>query len=179
MKSAIHLLGNELEILSDAPSLEGRYQVSNFGRIKNSKTGKIRKNVDNGRGYYKFSVMTRGKNSSFYVHRLVAMCFVTLELGKHCVNHIDGNTFNNHCDNLEWVTQKENVNHAIENGLFYPVDNANKGSSLSYIDIEYIRANYIDGDLLFGKKALSKKFGCTERTISNVVGFKVYKLERE
>lgn len=53
-----------------------------------------------------------------YVHRLVARVFH--ERTEYCgteVNHIDGNKLNNHYTNLEWVTRKQNVQHAIANGL--------------------------------------------------------------
>ena len=36
---------------------------------------------------------------------------------KEQINHIDGNKTNNHISNLEWVTNRENREHAIENGL--------------------------------------------------------------
>lgn len=65
-----------------------------------------------GLGYKTVSIL--GKSN--YVHRLVAEAFLTT--GKNqCVNHIDGNKLNNHYTNLEWVTFKQNSEHASKTGL--------------------------------------------------------------
>lgn len=45
------------------------------------------------------------------VHRLVAKCFVPNPHNLPTVNHKDGNKLNNHADNLEWMTQRQNVRH--------------------------------------------------------------------
>jgi len=44
-------------------------------------------------------------------HRLVAQNYVPGYFEGAVVNHIDGDKYNNHYTNLEWVTQKENVHH--------------------------------------------------------------------
>lgn len=59
--------------------------------------------------YYKIQVGRKGK---YWVHRLVAETFIPNPNNKKYVNHIDGNGLNNNIKNLEWVTPKENVEHA-------------------------------------------------------------------
>lgn len=64
------------------------------------------------------------KDKSYKIHRIVCMAFKPIE-GKDKyddykdlqVNHIDGNKLNNSVDNLEWVTQSENMNHAYKEDL--------------------------------------------------------------
>ena len=50
-----------------------------------------------------------------YIHRLVALHFINRPQGKNVVNHIDSDRANNKISNLEWVTTKENVEHAMRN----------------------------------------------------------------
>lgn len=51
-------------------------------------------------------------------HRLVAYYFNRISNYKEMqVNHIDGNKLNNHKDNLEWCTAKENITHSWNLGL--------------------------------------------------------------
>jgi hypothetical protein len=65
--------------------------------------------------------MDTGKSKAHSIHRLVAWHFVPLPAGKQAaqltVNHLDGNKRNNHKDNLNWLTMKENNWHAIATGL--------------------------------------------------------------
>lgn len=75
----------------------------------------IRKNING-----KMETITKGYCSKLIAaHRLVAEFWVNNpDPAKNItVNHIDGNTANNHYTNLEWVTHEENINHALYNGL--------------------------------------------------------------
>ena len=57
------------------------------------------------------------ERKSFNIHRLVAETFIPNPDNKLCVNHIDGDKYNNNVDNLEWCTHKENTAHAIDTKL--------------------------------------------------------------
>lgn len=58
-----------------------------------------------------------GVRKAHYIHRLVATLFIPNVENKPEVNHKDGNTDNNAHWNLEWSTEKENSNHAVDSGL--------------------------------------------------------------
>lgn len=97
--------------------LENKFEVSNFGRIRNSKTKKIRKTSNSKRGYPVFSAWINGKRKLINVHKCVAVEFIPNPKDLPQVNHIDGNKENNHIENLEWCTARENNIHARETGL--------------------------------------------------------------
>lgn len=109
------------EIWKDIAGYEGRYMVSNFGRVKSMRClahdgEKIMKTVRHHTGYMIVS-LGRKPRKVFLVHVLVANAFIENKEKKPYVNHIDGNKANNKASNLEWVTAKENTSHAIKTGL--------------------------------------------------------------
>jgi hypothetical protein len=95
------------------------YLVSNTGKIKNTRTGLIRKETLHPNGYYLVSVSfgARELKYTIKVHRVVAETFIPRVDGKEYVNHIDCNKRNNNVENLEWCTLSENTQHASEHGL--------------------------------------------------------------
>jgi hypothetical protein len=93
------------------------YEISNLGRVKNSKTNRILKLcLNNGQYLVCNLVVKKGISRTFYVHRIVATHFLK-KVGENLnVNHLDGNRENNKVENLEWLTQKENVHHGFRYG---------------------------------------------------------------
>lgn len=108
----------------------GKYMISNHGVVKSvdrfSKQnqffrGRIIAQRDSSKSHVrsktKYKTVTlydNGKSVDVEVHRLVATAFIPNPDGKKCVNHKDGNGFNNNSDNLEWCTFSENARHSVE-----------------------------------------------------------------
>ena len=91
-------------------SIDGysNYQVSWFGRVTNTKTGRILKPGTSGPGYLFVHLSKNGKPKIHYIHKLVAREWVPNPEGKRCVDHRDGDRTNNHFENLRYATHTEN-----------------------------------------------------------------------
>ena len=91
-------------------SIDGydNYAISSFGRVKNTKTGKILKGSVNGQGYLVVCLCEDGVKKTHLLHRLVACAFLENPNDKEFVDHIDNNPQNNHISNLRFATNKEN-----------------------------------------------------------------------
>jgi len=88
------------------------YYISNFGRVK-SPNNKIKDTFGITGGYYEMKF----DKKHYKIHRLVATYFIDNPENKPLVNHKNGDKFNNKVNNLEWCTNKENVQHAYNMGL--------------------------------------------------------------
>ena len=89
------------------------YYISNFGRIK-TPNNKFKDKFAISCGYYELKI---SKSERDKIHRLVALHFIKNIDNKPFVNHKNGNKLDNRYENLEWVTNQENVIHAYDNGL--------------------------------------------------------------
>ena len=104
----------------DVKGFEGRYLVSSYGRVlslaRNSVLRPLRKSTryDCVRLYHGGG---RGDYEDQLVHRVVANAFLEKPEGICEVNHIDGDRHNNAVTNLEWVSHRENMLHAVSHGL--------------------------------------------------------------
>jgi hypothetical protein len=90
------------------------YLISADGRVWSCKRKQWLKPSVMPNGYAKVNLSHNGVVETLLVHRLVAELFCK---GHGQVNHKDGNKLNNHYSNLEWVTAKENMRHALATGL--------------------------------------------------------------
>lgn len=109
-----------MEIWKDVQEYEGCYQISNLGRVRSLdridrigrlKRGKVLAICNNGKGYQLVCLKKDGNRKNKYIHRLVGIHFLNNPSNKPEINHLDEDKLNNKVDNLEWATQKENMNH--------------------------------------------------------------------
>ena len=98
--------------------MNGIYQISNFGNVKNIKKNKLLKPAINKDGYYTLLLSKNGVQKSFKVHKLVASHFLKEPIIQ--VNHKNGNKLDNKVQNLEWCNCKDNIHHALKNNLMKP-----------------------------------------------------------
>ena len=98
----------------EVKGFEGFYEVSDKGEIRRLLSGsRTRPIKPRGEKYPTVSLSKPGFKKSVTVHRTVAEAFLEKPEGATEVNHIDGDTRNNVVSNLEWVTQKQNLYHAM------------------------------------------------------------------
>lgn len=101
------------EIWKPVIGYEGLYEVSNLGRVKGLKTGKILQPIKNGYGYLRVTLFKDGKLKKFLVHRLVYEAFNREIPPGVEVNHInDKDKTDNRLCNLNLMTHKENVEYS-------------------------------------------------------------------
>lgn len=159
------------EIYKDIPGYEGRYQVSNLGNVKslnyqNTHKAKVMTPIAHHRGYM---IIHLGQENIKFIHTLVAKAFIPNPEGKKYVNHIDGNKHNNIVTNLEWVTSKENVNHAIRTGLRNP-DHYYRAMGVERANARAIEQYTKDGQFVKRWDCISdaaRAFNCKPSTIIN------------
>ena len=95
------------------------YMISDHGRVLSFKgrsklilCAKIM-----GTGYETVILPNKGVCIEYKIHRLVAKAFIPNPEQLPQINHLDGNTMNNHVSNLEWCDAYTNMMHAIRTGL--------------------------------------------------------------
>jgi HNH endonuclease/NUMOD4 motif len=114
------------EIWKPVVGLEQAYQVSNLGRIctidridtrKAHRKSQIMAITKAENGYLRISLTFCGKSRYKPVHRLVLESFTGPRPSKFETNHKDGNKTNNRIENLEWISHRDNLRHAVDTGL--------------------------------------------------------------
>lgn len=156
-----------------------RIEVSNTGKMRNATNKKEYKLHISKTGYYQvvISLGSRTNKKVFRVHKAVAETFIPNFKKYKVVNHKDLNKLNNNVLNLEWCTQKYNMEHASKNNAFA---NTKRGveshkAKLNENNVKFIRENYIPFSKDYGSRALARKFNMAHGTLLDIIKRKTYK----
>lgn len=129
---------SDSEVWKPIPGYEGLYEASSLGNIrtvegKTTSSARFDNRVwqqrvmkqkyekrhgNTGNADARICLWRDGEEKTHLVARLVAMAFLPVPFDTLTVNHIDGDTFNNRADNLEWVTRADNIRIGFENGQY-------------------------------------------------------------
>jgi len=125
-------------------------------------------------GYIVISLTKDKIIKRYLVHRLVAIAFIPNPENKPQVNHKDMNRSNNHIENLEWATARENVIHGIENNKNRIVHRGMDNKRSKFIDIDILQIRHL---LESGMthKAIAELYNTSKGHISLIRNRKIWK----
>lgn len=107
---------NQQEFWRPIINFEGKYEISNLGRVRNMKTGRILKHFLSS-GYPCVELWDSWIRTSKRIHVLLAETFIGERPPRHEVDHIDGDKLNFSLENLEYVSPRTNNTRARKLGL--------------------------------------------------------------
>lgn len=123
------------------------YLIYSDGRLFSRKTNKFLNGKIDNSGYRMYalnyktndkrSISNRKLSKMVYAHRLVAEYFIPNPNNLSFVHHKDENKLNNHVENLEWISPKDNYKE-------YLLNNGRKAVSPVYLDSSYLNEEWID-----------------------------------
>lgn len=156
----------------DITGYEELYQISSFGRVYSFPKPRAKQIITFNKekilkptirkGYAEVGIVKDREPKIFRIHRLVGMSFIENQFNKPEINHVDGIKLNNFYLNLEWVTRKENSDHAIKNGLCKYLGENHYLSKFKNSDILYIRASNLSSI------KLAKEYSVNSSTIDKI-----------
>ena len=173
------------EIWVDIKNYEGKYRISNLGRVKSLERQVSHDGITwiqperimchwcgTTSLYDCVRLYKGGVGKKFSVHRLVAQHFLPDWNPGLEVNHIDGNRDNNRADNLEMCTHQRNMEHAIAGGLKRDYGEKSVNAKLTNGQAEEIRVRYSSGQA--SQNSLAKQYGVSRQTVSAIIRYKKY-----
>ena len=150
------------EIWKQVVGYEGVYSVSSHGRLRRDSVGNIIRPCISS-GYQKVVLLKNGIRNGKRLHRLVAEAFLGLcPVGMEC-NHKNGVKHDNRLENLEWVTPRENMQHASRNGFLTNRKRRSGSIALKQERADWARRIYSHG--LNTIRDLSEGFGVSPQTM--------------
>lgn len=150
------------------------YHISQYGRVKHIFKNHYR--LISGSLHEDGYVFVTLHGKQYPLHRLVAQLFHPESYNKMLfVNHKDGNKQNNFASNLEWVTQKENIEHSMKNKLQPNKVSTYKGK-FSKRERMQIKNLWDSGKM--SKRKIAERYGVSHTCICDILNDKYKYTER-
>lgn len=149
-----------------------RYAISNMGRLVS-----FSEKIDDGyvlrhgrtQGYPSVSIGKIGKRQNFYIHRLVAEYFSAKGSDKNTfVIHLDHKKENNKSKNLKWVSQENQIKHAMKDPNVIARLNSDEGKKLNIDKVRQIKIALFKSKKQPTLKSLAKRFKVSDMQIHRI-----------
>ena len=148
-------------------NIEGfeHYLIDKKGIVFNSRTNKyLKPRIRNG---YLSVELSNSKTVKRDIHRLLMLTFKYQEGCETLqVNHKDGNKLNNDLKNLEWVTHKDNLKHALQTGLRKSLKG--EAQATSKLTAEQVKEILIELNTGITQQKIASKYNVSQNTISKI-----------
>lgn len=151
------------EIWKDIPGYEGLYQASNLGNIlivKRNNKKSLRKDKD---GYFIVDLSKNNISKTFRAHRLILLTF--LGESNLTVNHKNGIKTDNRFDNLEYLSNIQNLKHARKTGLTVDYGENSVNSKLSNTQVKNIIKLLKQG---YKQKVIADSYNVSQSLVSAI-----------
>lgn len=135
---------------------KSEYTVDTLGRVYSKISKKYLKPFINSNGYYLVDLHHKKKSHTMQLHRIVAIAFIPNPDLLPTVNHKDGDKSHNYVENLEWMSQLDNVRHAWATGLAKPRYGKDNPANVYTEDQIHAVCAYIEMDQLTNQEIAAK-----------------------
>lgn len=169
------------ELWRPIPGYEGRYSASTLGDVRRDRAFGYRPQygvlhpVLSAYGYLTGLLYAEdGRRRMWFWHRLITLTFMGPPPLGLFVNHKNGVKTDNHLHNLEYVTPRDNIAHAIEHGLRPRSRGSNHyKAKLSWANVISIRLAFRNGERTAD---LARQYNVVWQTIANIRDHKTWRL---
>lgn len=157
-------------LIKPVKGFENDYLIYSDGRVYSFKSNKFLKPRLSMDGYERVCLYKDKKSYEYRVHRLIAEAFIDNPNNLPQVNHKDFNRSNNVLENLEWCTNKENVQYSINNGNLgfgNQILERSKDSGRFKYCKAYTFTNVFNNKTftIIGIKNVANQFGCSKKNV--------------